>query len=298
VAKFYKQTTLTKNNKMKKLLMWTFILSLLGCVNSQSKSDKISMEKIQEMFSNMKSNGVNTDTTMLWGYFFTAKKKDNFEQVANELKTKNFDFVKIYQAEDKSYWLHLERKETHNAKSLYALDEELYQIADKYDISYDGFDVGNVDKNKAIERNTYAVPQEFKTLDFQKDNYPCLFIGNTAFDRFPHKEEFSYFIKMTTQYKKDNKVMLPTESEIDELDKFESFIEYNLTQNKIKNYYVFRDTHKGTRNFYLATNDSIGASEVLNLIKNSGKQRLFDFEIITDKSWNLYNEFRKKIPKK
>lgn len=31
------------------------------------------MEKIEEMFSNMKSKGVNTDTKMLWGYFFTAK---------------------------------------------------------------------------------------------------------------------------------------------------------------------------------------------------------------------------------
>lgn len=279
--------------------MWTFILNLFGCgnSNSQSKSDKISMEKIQEMFSNMKSNGVNTDTTMLWGYFFTAKKKDNFEQVASELKTKNFDFVEIYQADDKSYWLHLERKETHNAKSLYKLDDELYEVADKYKITYDGFDVGNVDKDKAIERDTYAVPEEFKTLDYQKDNYPCLLIGNTAFDRFPHKEEFKYFIKMTTLYKRDEKVMLPTENELDELDKFELFVEQNLTQNKIKNYYVFRATHKGVRNFYIITNDNIGATEVIKLIKNSGKQRQFDFEIITDKSWNLYNEFRKKMPK-
>jgi len=279
--------------------MWTFILNLFGCgnSNSQTKTYKISLEEIEEMFSNMKSNGVNTDTTMLWGYFFTAKKKDKFEEVVNELKSKKFDFVEIYQADDKSYWLHLERKETHNAKSLYNLDDELYEIADKYKITYDGFDVGNVDKDKPIERDTYAVPEEFETLDYQKENFPCLLIGNTAFDSFPHKEEFSYFIKVTTLYKKDDKVMLPIENEIDELDKFEQFVENNLTQNKIKNYYVFRDTHKGIRNFYIVTNDNIGATEVLKLIKNSGKQRQFDFEIITDKTWNLYNEFRKKMPK-
>ena len=279
--------------------MWAFILNLFGCgdTNSQSQANKISLEKIEEMFSNMKANGVNTDTTMLWGYFFTAKKKDKFDQVSDELKSKKFDFVEIYQADDKSYWLHLERKEIHNAKSLFQLDDELYEIADNYKITYDGFDVGNVDKNKAIERDTYAVPEEFRTVDYQEDNYPCLLIGNTAFDKFPHTEEFSYFIKVTAFYEKDEKVMLPTNEELDELDKFEFFLENNLTQNKIKNYYVFRETHKGFRNFYLVTNDNIGATKAIKLIKNSGKQRPFEFEIISDKTWDLYNEFRKKILK-
>jgi len=61
--------------KMKKIIMWTFILGLFGCNNSKSQSNKIQLEKIEEMFSNLKSNGVNTDTTMLWGYFFTSNKK-------------------------------------------------------------------------------------------------------------------------------------------------------------------------------------------------------------------------------
>lgn len=285
---------------MKNIIMWTFILSFLGCDNktkSQTKREHISIGKIEEMFTNMKNQGVNTGETMLWGYFFTSNKNDTFEQVANELKNQQFEFVETYQAKDKSYWLHLERKEIHNAKSLYDLDEELYKIADKYKITYDGFDVGNVNKDKPIERDTYKVPEEFKTLDYQKDNFPCLLIGNVAFDRFPHKEEFCYFIKVTTSYKKDEKVMLPTNEELDELDKFEFFIENNLTQNKIKNYYVFRDTYKGIRNFYIVTNDNIGATEVIKLIQNSGKQRSFEFEILTDKTWNIYKEFRKKMPK-
>lgn len=278
--------------------MLTFILGLLGCDSSklQSTQNKIPLEKIEEMFDNMHANGVNTDTTMLWGYFFTSTKKEKFSQVASELKNKGFDFVEIFQAEDKSYWLHLERKEIHNAKSLYALDEELYEIAEKYKINYDGFDVGNKDSDKPIERNTYVVPEEFKTFNYQKDNYPCLLIVNTAFEKFPHKDEFSYFIKVTTYYNKDKNVMLPSEEELEELDKFEYFIEYNLSQNKIKNYYVFRDTHKGIRNFFIVTNDKIAATEVLNKIKKSEKQRTFDFEILTDKKWNLYKELRKKMP--
>lgn len=284
---------------MKKILMWTFILNLLGYGNlkSQTKTDKIPIEKIEEMFSNMKSNGVDTDKIMLWGYFFTANSKDKFEQVANELKNKKFEFVEIFQAEDKSYWLHLERKESHNAKSLYELDEELYKIAEKYQIKYDGFDVGNVDKDKPIETDSYVVPENYKMLDYQKDNFPCLLVGNISFDNFMHKQEFIYFVKVTTLYKKDETYMLPTRDDLDELDKFESFIEHNLTQNEIKNYYVFRETHKGIRSFYIVINDNIGANEVLKLIKNSNKQRNFNFEIISDKNWNLYNEFRNKIPK-
>ena len=283
---------------MKKVIIWSFLFGLLGCNNtkSQSPQNKISLKKIEDLFSNMHANGVNTDTTMLWGYFFSATKKDNFDRVAKELKDKNFIFVESYQADDKSYWLHLEQKEIHNPKSLYQLDEELYAIAYKYKITYDGFDVGNVDKDKPIAQDTYAVPEEFRTLDYQKDNYPCLLTGNTAFDQFPHKEEFCYFIKISTAYKKDEKVMLPVKGELEDLDKFEYLIENNLTQNKVKNYYVFRDTYKGIRNFYIATNDKTEAIDVLNQMKNSGKQRGFNFEIYTDKNWNLYNEFRKEMP--
>ena len=279
--------------------MWALILNLFSCgkSNTQSSTEKIPLEKITEMFTNMKEQGVNTDAEMLWGYFFIADKQNQFDEVKTELLNQHFDFVETYQAEDKTYWLHVERKETHNAKSLHELDEELYKIAEKHKITYDGFDVGNVDKNKAIDRDTYVVPEEYKTLDFHKDNYPCLIVGNTAFDRFPHKEEFSYFIKVTTTYGKDEKVMLPTNEQLEKLDKFEFFIEDNLTQNKIKNYYVFRDTYKGVRNFYIVTNDKNGAAEVINLIKNSGKERQFTFEILTDKNWNIYKEFRNKMPK-
>ena len=79
----------------------------------------------------------------------------------------------------------------------------------------------------------------------------------------------------------------------------EQFRIFDLVKNKfhqIKNYYIFRDTYKGIRNFYIVTNDKKSATENINLIKNSGKQRAFEFEILTDKNWNIYNEFRKKMP--
>lgn len=98
------------------------------------------------MFTHMKAQGMKTETTMLWGYFFVANKPSHFDKAKAELTNLKFEFVEIFQTEDKSYYMHFERKEIHSAKSLFELDEQLYNIADKYKIIYDGFDVGNVTK--------------------------------------------------------------------------------------------------------------------------------------------------------
>ncbi|WP_426291870.1 hypothetical protein ACN9ML_17520 [Dyadobacter endophyticus] len=55
--------------------------------------------------------------------------------------------------------MHLERKEIHNAKSLFKLNEKIYGLAEKHKVTYDGFDVGNVDPSKAIERDKNIVPE-------------------------------------------------------------------------------------------------------------------------------------------
>ena len=282
------------------IIITALLAGMFSCkTRPMEVNERISIDKIEELYGNMKASGVNTDAIMLYGYFFTNSEPKKLEKVAEELKHKKFDFVDIYQDEDGTYWLHMERKEVHNPQSLFNLNKELYILADKYKIaSYDGFDIGNPDKDKAIERNTYAVPEEFKATDIQKDGYPYLLIGNTAFDRFPHKEEFSSFIKVSTKYTTEEESLLPSQEELKELDNFEFFIENNLTQNGIDNYYVFRDTHKGIRNFYIVTNNQEGASEVMKLIKTSGGQRQFDFEMIEDMNWNLYKGFTKKVAEK
>ncbi len=257
----------------------------------------ISIEKIEEMYSNMKSNGVDTSADFLYGYFFISKEKELLEKVVPDLEAMSFKFVDIYQADNKDWWLHVERIESHSARTLFDLNKKLYAIADKYKIKYDGFDLGNPDPQKAIERDTYVVPEEYKVTDFMDNGFPVLLIGNTAFDRFPHKDEFRYFIKITTLYKYDEKSMLPSDKGLEELDAFEYFIENNLTQNGVKNYYVMRTTHKGIRTFYIAASDNIGANEILKLIKQQGKYRDFEFEVIEDKEWRLYTDLRNKLPK-
>jgi hypothetical protein len=256
----------------------------------------ITLDKIEELFNNMNSNGVNTDSEMLYGYFFTNQTPSQLEELADHLKSENYKFVDIYQDEDKLYWLRVERIEKHSPKSLFALNNELYKKAEKFNLdSYDGFDIGNKDPKKPIDRDTYAVPEEFKAADLEEGGYRLLLIGNAAFEQFPHKDEFCHFLKITTHYKTDDDLLLPSEKELDEMDNFEFFIENNLTQNGIKNYYVFRDTYKGIRHFYLVTNDKLEASNFLRFLKESGDQRKFDFEVVTDKGWTLYNDILKKL---
>lgn len=257
----------------------------------------ISIEKIEEMYSNMESNGVDIAADFLYGYFFISKKKDKLKQAVPDLEAMSFRFVDIYQADDKDWWLHVERVESHSAQTLFDLNKKLYAIADKFKIEYDGFDLGNPDPKKAIDRDTYAVPDEFKWTDFMEDGFPLLLVGNTAFDRFPHKDEFKYFIKVTTPYEHDEKSMLPIENGLEELDKFEYFVDNNLTQNGVKNYYVIRKTHKGLRTFYITTSENVGATEILKMIKTEGSQRDFEFELIEDKEWKLYTDLRNLLPK-
>lgn len=282
---------------MKVLVMLPIILSLLSCQSSEAQQPKIAIEDIEKMFASLKADGTYTDRLLLWTYFFTSDEKDRFERIAEELKLKRFELADIFQAEDSSYWLSLERKEIHNAETLYKLNDELYSIADKYKVTYDGFDVGNVIKGEAMERDTYVVPEKFVTAGYLADNLPYLLVGNSSFDRFPHKKEFRYFIKINTPFKKDEKMLLPVDDELAELDHFESSIEGYLTDNKVRNYYVFRETHNGIRNCYIVTNDKVGAISVLNRIKEDKANRKFEFEIQEDVEWELYGTFREKINK-
>lgn len=251
----------------------------------------ITFEKVEEMYTNMHSNGVDTDNKMLYGYFFTNVEPKQLEKVSEHLKKDGFEFVDIYPDETGEYWLHMERIEVHNANSLFELNKKLYAVADDFNVtSYDGFDVGNANKNQPIERDTYVVPEEYGTNDLMIDGIPKLIVANKAFEQFPHKEEFFYFIEIKTKYAIENASKLPAENELEVLDNFEMFIENNLTQNKISNYYIGRTTFNEERVFNLVTNEKEGADGLLEFIKENGKQREFEYKIIEDKEWKLYSE--------
>lgn len=259
----------------------------------------ITKEEIIGFFEHMKSNGVDTNTKMLYGYFFTNDEPNKLKKVAEELKKQGFEYVDIYPDETNQYWLHMERIEIHNLESLFSLNKELYAIADKFSIkSYDGFDLGNADKTKGIERDTYVVPEKFKSNDFDQNGVPFLIIANSAFEEFTHKSEYSIFIKVSCNYDIDNTSKMPNEKDYKELDDLELFIENNLNQNGIKSYYIGRTTHSGERVIYFVTNDKDGANGLMNFLKQNGNIRDFEFQIIVDSEWKLFEEIKVKLNKK
>lgn len=256
---------------------------------------EIPLKKVEDFYANMKEKGVNTDTTMLYGYFFTNETRKPLESAAEELKKKNFQLVEIYQTDDMIYWLHVERKEEHNSTSLYSLNKELYNLASKYNLqSYDGYDIGNVDPAKTIETDKYFVPEDFSARDFMKDGYPFLLVMNNAFDKFTAKEEFCHFIKITCNYDQVNSHKLPGDIELKTMDNLDHAIEDMLKAQNIKNYYVFRSTYKGDRNCFIAINNKEAANKALKNFQQTSKIFPFKYEINKDEEWKGY-ELAKKM---
>jgi hypothetical protein len=90
--------------------------------------------------------GWDTEHDLLWGYFFTDPEPGKLRPLAAKLQEDGYRFVDLYRTDDKStYFLHVERVETHSPLSLDRRNQELNAVAEKYGVeSYDGMDVGPV----------------------------------------------------------------------------------------------------------------------------------------------------------
>ena len=99
------------------------------------------------MFQNIREKSKwNTDGDLLWGYFFTDPDPDKLKPVSDILGDDGYRFVDIYETDNSSTWfLHVERIETHTPASLFQRNSEFYRLAGEFCIeSYDGMDVGPV----------------------------------------------------------------------------------------------------------------------------------------------------------
>lgn len=112
----------------------------------------IAKDSIQQVFDDLDAQGeMDTMGPLLYGYFFTDADSNKLFEVSEELQNLGYKFVDIIEADlededdDKFYYLHIEKVETHTIDSLDLINKEFYKFADKYNLeSYDGFDVGNV----------------------------------------------------------------------------------------------------------------------------------------------------------
>jgi len=111
----------------------------------------ITVEVVQDFFKDLDQKGdFDYSLPLLWGYFFLSADVSNLKNLGENLQQSGYRLVDVFEAEleegsdIQEYYLHLEKVEKHNPKSLIHRNNEFYSIAEKYDVEYDGFDVGHL----------------------------------------------------------------------------------------------------------------------------------------------------------
>lgn len=255
---------------MKNLILPVIALLIFGCGTSGQKTaqNEISLETIQGLFNRMQSQGINTDTLLLYGYFFNAKNKTDLQNAVSSLKELNLQYVNIYPADSSDlWWLHMERIEKNSPQSLFHFNKKLYNIANRYHIIYDGYDVGNADPNKPLNSDPYKVPEDFSVTDSIMNGYPQITVINTAFNRFLKKTEFPVILKITQQFL-FQQAGLPSAAEMEGMENTVLFIENKMENNKIAHYYIYRELYKGSRIDYLAINSQPAVEALIKSLKS------------------------------
>ncbi len=116
----------------------------------------IEREMVEQLFEEMRSEGVETESEMLWGYYFTDPQADKLESAVPLLEEQGYEFVELFENEpeseddedfEKTYILHVEKLQVHSVDSLDKTNQELEAFAEKNGLeSYDGMDVTPVEE--------------------------------------------------------------------------------------------------------------------------------------------------------
>lgn len=143
---------------MSKYLIVLFLLYFN--VNAEEKmmdnipNKNITIEQLDEMFNNIRDEGQwDLSKPLLWGYYFTDADPNKLQSVIPKIESMGYSIVNIFQAkkevesEADSFYLHVEKVEIHNSKSLDKTNDDFYIFALKNGLdSYDGMDVGPVEQ--------------------------------------------------------------------------------------------------------------------------------------------------------
>lgn len=114
---------------------------------SSNSNNRITKKDIAALFEKMRKAGWNMEQELAWGYFFKHESIEPLQKLAVLLAQQGYEVLDINQSfPDKMYWLQLEKIEQHSISSLHARNQQLYQLAEQYNIhTYDGMDVSPVD---------------------------------------------------------------------------------------------------------------------------------------------------------
>jgi tetratricopeptide (TPR) repeat protein len=147
----------------------------------------------------MELQGVDTKRPLLYGYFFYDKEQSKLEKVKKELVQTDYKLVRLEMTEEQEYILHVEKIETHSRTSLLGREDQLDKLANKYKVTYDGWDVGNADPTKPlVSVDNFATSLDNKT---DKEIYK---IASTLYDNDSYDKAVIAFQKcIDRNYKTD-----------------------------------------------------------------------------------------------
>ncbi len=110
------------------------------------------IETLEVSFHEMRDAGWDTDSDLLWGYFFVDADVANLKRLSEHLESLDYRFVDIFELENDhekpcgEYMLHIERVEIHRPDSLAKRNVAFSQLASQWGVAaYDGCDACRVE---------------------------------------------------------------------------------------------------------------------------------------------------------
>jgi tetratricopeptide (TPR) repeat protein len=133
--------------KSQSLLIILLISGNIFCQNAELVFE----DNIDEIFTKMELQGIKTNSEMLYGYFFYGKNKKQLEKLGKALQKEDYQIVRLDEVtEDKTNILHIEKIEIQSRETLRNKKKKFKILAEKYNVEYDGWDVGSKNPKEPI----------------------------------------------------------------------------------------------------------------------------------------------------
>ena len=101
------------------------------------------LDRLKETFGKMREDGFDVDNVLKWGFFFVGRDKNKLEQVFQEMADHDYVIEKLDEA-DKEWTLVASKIDTLNAEKLHKRNVAFNELANYYEVEYDGWDVEKI----------------------------------------------------------------------------------------------------------------------------------------------------------
>lgn len=111
------------------------------------------LESIEAIFAEAAEDGLKLEEPHLFSFYFVDAAVEKLGKLGDRLEADGYDFIGVFELEDEEtdkptgeYMLHVDKVETHTARSLAERNVELARIAQEAGVTaYDGWEVGELE---------------------------------------------------------------------------------------------------------------------------------------------------------